>query len=218
MQTCKICGKKTRIIKDTQFQINYHHCEFCEFISMDESSEISFEEERDVYDLHNNSIDDEGYVTYLKNFIDSGVMPFVKENDSRFLDFGSGPEPVLNQILMRDYGISGDVYDLHYQPNKEYLNRQYDVITSTEVFEHLKEPLETIRELKERLDVGGILSFMTLLHNNNDETFKDWWYRRDETHISFFSEKTIEVIAKKLDLCVVYNDSKRIITFKRLSS
>lgn len=214
MVKCKICGYKTHVIKDNQFDIDYYECDNCEYIAMDDNYEISFSEERHVYDLHNNSIEDDGYVNYFKNFLEKGVFPFITEKHIAFLDFGSGPEPVLKQILQRDYGIECDFYDPHYHDDESYRKKRYDVITSTEVFEHLKNPLETIGELVALLNDNGILSFMTLLHPKDETIFTDWWYRRDETHISFFSDKTIEMIAKKVGVDVIYNDTKRIITFK----
>ena len=212
--TCKICGKETIIVYDKQFKINYYRCPQCEYISMDEKAIISFDDERAIYDTHRNSIENQGYVDMFTNFIDKCVLPFKESGD--LLDFGSGPEPVLIQVLNRDYKFKTEYYDLHYAPEKVYENKVYDVIVSTEVIEHINEPLASFKMLVEHLNDQGILAFMTLYHLNDDEHFSDWWYRRDQTHISFFTLKTLKYIAKECGCEVVFTDHKRLTSFKKL--
>ncbi len=57
----------------------------------------------------------------LRGFIDKTVIPFV--SSGKLLDFESGPEPVLVQLLNRDYNFEIDHYDLHYSPKKYTLTR-----------------------------------------------------------------------------------------------
>jgi len=212
--TCKICGKETVLVYDKQFAINYYRCENCEFLFMDDDALISFDEERAVYDTHENSIENQGYVDMFKNFLDKCVLPFKQKG--RLLDYGSGPEPVLIQVINRDYKFETDHYDLHYSPDKVYEGQLYDVIVSTEVVEHIGDPLPVFKLIAKHLKPGGIFAFMTLYHLNNDEHFSDWWYRRDETHISFFTLKTLEYISKECDCEVIYSDHKRLTTFRKL--
>lgn len=213
MVKCKICGSDTKTIYDGQFDIAYYNCVNCEFIQMDDSKTVDFKREREVYDLHNNTIEDEGYVNMFKDFIDKAVLPFASSGE--LLDFGSGPEPVLSQVIKRDTDFNVDHYDLHFQPVKVYEEKTYDVIVSTEVIEHLSDPLSYFKLFKKHLKPGGILAVMTLFHYNDEEAFKKWWYRRDETHISFFNKTTLSEIAVQLDLSILYCDEKRICTFRR---
>ncbi len=60
---------------------------------------MTFDEERAEYDLHENSIEDMGYVNYLDNFLIKAVDPYI--NEGQALDFGCGPEPVLAELLKR---------------------------------------------------------------------------------------------------------------------
>lgn len=212
-EVCKICGSKTRAFLDKQFNDNYYYCESCEFVSKDEEATLPVDIEKEVYDTHENSIENEGYVNMFKKFLDQSAMKFVSEGKNGF-DFGSGPEPVLSQILIRDYGYSMDIYDLFYSPEKTYEGKKYDLVTSTEVVEHLKEPMPYFKLFKELLNEDGVLAIMTLFHPKDDEKFGDWWYRRDKTHISFFTEKTMEKIAELLDLELLYTDNKRYCSFK----
>ncbi len=201
------------MIKDEQFDISYYYCKTCEFMQMDDSKRVPFDKEREVYDRHENSIECEGYVNMFQNFINSAVIPF--KSSGLALDFGSGPEPVLTQIIKRDYEFDIDNYDLHFQPEKVYEGKKYDVIVSTEVVEHLPDPMEVFRLFHDLLEDGGVLAFMTLFHENDDDAFLKWWYRRDETHISFFTVKTLENIAKSIGFKVIYTDGRRICTFRK---
>jgi len=180
---------------------------------MDANKKLTFEEERQIYDLHINSIENEGYVSMFKNFLNAGVLPF--KTSGYLLDYGSGPEPVLTELVNRDYSFLTAHYDLHYAPDKSFENRTYDVIVSTEVIEHVDDPIAFIQSLSHLLAPDGIISIMTLFHSNDDEAFLNWWYRRDATHISFFTETTLKVLAEMTSLHVIYTDGKRITTLKK---
>ncbi len=210
---CHICASETSDFYDPIFDTNYHHCPICEFIQMETEKIVTFKEERKIYDYHENSLEDEGYVNMFKNFIDQAVIPYI--NKGTVLDFGSGPEPVLAQLLNRDYEFEVEHYDLHYQPEKVYEGKTYDVVLSTEVVEHLQNPMEYFNLFHSLLKEGGILSFMTLFHNNDEEAFLEWQYRRDVTHISFYSLKTLSIIAKMVGFELIYTDNRRLCTFKK---
>ena len=212
---CKICNSKTREIFHEKFNIKYFQCLDCQFIFKDEKSIISPEEELAIYNRHNNSIDDPRYVAYFKDFIDKAIIPYCPRAES-VLDFGSGPSPVLAMILERDYGFKKiDIYDLFYSPEKVYKNKKYKLIVSTELVEHLKDPLAYFFKFKELLQENGFLCIMTLFHPNNDNKFKSWRYIGDKSHISFFNTKSINKIAEIVGLDIIYNDNRRYISFKK---
>ncbi len=212
-EICKICGSETREFYDKQFDTNFYHCPNCEFISKDENSIISEVDELAIYNYHNNSIEDQHFVDYFKRFLDSAVMKHVGSG-KKGLDFGSGPSPVLSMILERDYGYEMDIYDMFFSPEKTYIDKKYDLITCTEVIEHLKNPMEYFLLFKELLEGDGTLGIMTLFHANSDEEFCNWHYRRDRSHISFFTEKTMKVIGEKIGLELVFTDNNRYSVFR----
>ncbi|MFZ5648178.1 MAG: class I SAM-dependent methyltransferase [Bacillota bacterium] len=129
----------------------------------------------------------------------------------RALDFGCGPSPVL-KVLLNSLGISADVYDPFFFPDKVFLNKRYQLITCTEVFEHLKNPLETIALLGSLLDDNGVLAVKTLFHTTCND-FNKWWYRHDPTHICFYSPRTFEWIGNKFDLNIKKIDNHSICVF-----
>ena len=144
----------------------------------------------------------------LENFIEIGVLPFAQKNQ-RVLDFGCGPEPVLAQLL-RKKGFTVDLYDPFFNTDKANLNQHYQLITLTEVLEHISNPLEALLILTRRLERGGAIVLMTLFHPDNQEKFESWWYRRDPTHVSFYTLATLRQLAEALGLSLVFSDGQRI--------
>jgi 2-polyprenyl-3-methyl-5-hydroxy-6-metoxy-1,4-benzoquinol methylase len=93
-----------------------------------------------------------------------------------------------------------DIYDPFYAPNNEVFDKQYNFITSTEVIEHMHQPLFELKRLKSMLKPNGVLGIMTMFHLENKEKFAKWFYKNDPTHITFFCEKSFIWLAKELNL------------------
>ncbi|UMZ72925.1 class I SAM-dependent methyltransferase [Natranaerofaba carboxydovora] len=219
-ERCKICDNYTDAWIDEQFGIDYYYCNYCKIIFMDENSVVSSDKEIEVYNQHDNNLENKGYVKMFENFIDKAILPYYQkknkkaENIKKALDFGCGPGPVL-AVLLRQQGFEVDIYDIYFAPEKVYENKTYDLITSTEVFEHLMDPLETCKLLTKHLKEDGILAIMTLFHPESIKKFNNWWYRRDPTHISFYRPETFEVMADKLGLEVLDYDDKNTLVMKK---
>ncbi len=226
---CKICSNEVRIILDRQFGYNYAYCGSCEFMSRQESQIVSPDREKQEYQTHNNTLEQDGYVEMLNRFLDKSVFPYTVElerkkggrSNLRALDFGSGPGDCVLAHLLKQNGFQADTYDLFFAPEKVYRDRIYDVITCTEVLEHLKNPFKALRLFKKHLEPGGVLAVTTLFHSvsedvpGGEEAFQDWWYRRDVTHISFYRPRTFEVIGEKLGFELIYLDDRNTITYRK---
>lgn len=119
----------------------------------------------------------------------------------KVLDFGCGPGPVLANML-EDLGKDVSCFDPYFFPNNGYLNEKYDLITVTEVFEHLSNPFATLSCLKTLLQKDGAIAIMTNFHKDDLEHFKSWWYKLDPTHIGFYTPKTFHLLAQRLSLHV----------------
>jgi len=184
----------------------YHHCEQCDFVFIDSSHLISEEEERKRYLEHNNTMENTGYVNMFLTFITNALQPHYSEA-KKILDYGCGPNPVFAQI-MRNQGKDVAVYDPFFSPSNAYLRKRYDIITLTEVLEHIQHPLLTLQPLITRLSRDGLLAIMTRIHPGVD-AFEKWWYRMDNTHISFYSLKTAQFLAKQLGVRMVKTDGER---------
>ena len=210
---CKICGNQVQTLMDTQFDVDYFLCLNCEYLFQDETTCLSSEEEKQIYLSHENSADNVGYVNRFREMIETYLLP---ENPTNLnvLDFGSGPEPVLADLL-KSYGFSVDIFDPYFAPDQGYRHRTYDIITLTEVVEHLKDPLSELAALVHLLKLGGRLAIMTQFHPMNEREFLTWWYRRDPTHIGFFRTKTFGIIANQLSLKIAECDNQSFCLLKK---
>ncbi len=213
---CPICTKVADSFYDERMQCDFYHCKECEFIFKDPQAFVSVERERKQYDQHNNSFESPGYVKMFRDFIELCVTPY-KNNIESVLEFGSGPGPVLAQLL-KEEGFDVDIYDKFFSPEPLYEGKRYDLITSTEVIEHIADPMEVMKFFHAHLNSGGYLALMTQSHENTTESFLKWWYRIDPTHISFFRPKSFEVIAEKIGFIPLYFDHKKLIVLKKINS
>ena len=212
MDKCPICGGQVVEVYDAQLKIDFYHCKTCEFVYQSPNTHASLEEEKAQYDYHQNSFENIGYVHYLQKFLEGHVLPLNKNGVA--LDYGSGPGPVLYE-LMKEHFEEVMHFDPFYHPNPSYLTRKYDIITSTEVVEHFKHPMEEFAKLRDLLKEDGYLVIMTNFRLMDMDEFLTWWYRRDQTHISFYHPKTFAYIASKLGFTLVSDNGKNVIILKR---
>ena len=213
MCQCKICKADTHVLNDNKKELRYYRCSSCGFLYLDDEFIIGKESEKSQYDMHKNSFDSLGYVKMFEDFIEKAILPYEK-NIATALEFGCGSGPVLAELLSRK-GMTVDKYDLYFYPKKVYEGKKYDLITSTEVFEHLKNPIEILEMLVEHTNKNGYIVLMTKFPPKDDKEFLAWWYRRDPTHISFFTPKSFEIMAEKVGIKVVKTIDKNIVVFQK---
>ena len=151
---CHICNEPTMMFMDQKNQMLYQHCKACEYIFKHPSVFQTIEDQKARYDLHENEVESEGYRAYFKRFLDF-VLPLV-QNPQSALDFGCGESSLLASMLEEE-GIACDYYDPLYHPDGLVDSKKYDLIVSTEVFEHLHHPKETFSQLVNMLNPGGTL-------------------------------------------------------------
>lgn len=214
MNKCKICNTLSEILEDKKTNKIYHKCSTCRYISLDDKFYIDETHEKSHYDKHHNNLESLGYVKMFEDLVFDFVKP-LHVDIKIALDFGCGEGEVLPIVLERN-GISCDRYDLFYFPKKVYEDKKYNLICSTEVFEHLENPLEIFKKLLLHIEPNGYLLLMSAFHPNDDDKFLKWWYIRDITHIGFFNLDTFEYLAKKLNLRIVKHNSKNTIMFQKL--
>ncbi len=188
----------------------YHHCQNCDLVFVPEKFFVSTVDEKAKYDNHQNSPENQGYCTFLDKLL-LPMQEHLKRGD-KGLDFGSGPGPTLS-VLMRNRGYEMEIYDIFYHDNRQVFQNQYDFITSTEVIEHLHNPLEEIEKLWSCLKEGGVLGLMTAFRV---DAFETWYYKRDLTHIIFFTPSTFEWLAKRLGARVTIPESGVVILKKEV--
>ena len=190
---CNICRSNAVSSFETLDRKKYWSCNFCGGKHLDKSYFIDAAEEELRYLEHNNDIQDKEYRAFLSKLSDP-----LKEKLSlgaHGLDFGCGTGPALADILTQE-GFKVYLYDPFFYPNKNVLSKQYDFITCTETAEHFHDPFKEFNTLNDLLKPGGWLGVMTSFLTS-DEMFENWYYRRDPTHVTFYCEKTFEVIASQ---------------------
>lgn len=172
---------------------NYLRCPTCQLIHVPPHQYLSDEAEKSQYDLHENNPSDPGYRQFLSR-VATPLLDRLKKG-SEGLDFGCGPGPTLS-LMMQEAGHRVALYDLFYHPDNHALNKPYDFITATEVVEHLAHPGPELDSLWSLLNPSGWLAIMTK-RATDIEGFKNWHYKADPTHISFFSEDSFLWLGKK---------------------
>ena len=113
-------------------------------------------------------------------------------------------------MLIKGYNV--DIYDKYFH-DLEYFG-SYDMITSTEVFEHLSYPVQTLEKLKRSLKKRGFISIKTAFRPKKDEDFLTWWYKEDPTHISFFSKETFLFMSSLIGFNIHFCDDKSVIILR----
>jgi len=211
--TCWICQSATIPRCHPVSGVLFHACSKCGFIFKDQSHFPSREAEERRYQEHNNEIDDVKYRNYFKAFIDRCVAPYSKGN--KVLDYGSGPTPVLKDVLERDYHYQVDIYDPFFAQSKANFNKTYDVITCTEVLEHVQDVHKLFRLFTSLTHDYSILALMTQFHPDSLETFYEWFYHRDLTHIGFYSLQTFQYLTNIYPFEIIDADDMKMIVLRR---
>lgn len=206
---CRLCGGASYGAGSDARGRELYRCPQCEYVYVSKSFFLKPEEEKRRYTFHNNSIDDGGYVTFLKRLL-LPLETFLKRGDV-VLDYGSGPAPVFAELL-RQKGFYVQTYDLFFSP--QFLDEgAYDAITSIEVFEHFHNPAKELKIIFSLIEHGGFLGIMTERYNTSTD-FKTWYYTKDPTHVGFFSDQTFRWMESKYGLLRVYDDKERVIIWQ----
>lgn len=198
-QPCILCEQPRADFLCRAGSFDYLTCTNCDLIFVRPEQRLSPEKEKQRYDLHENDPADPGY----RKFLNQLFIPMQQKIDpgSSGLDFGSGPGPTLH-LMFEEKGHSMNIYDPFYADDPSVLRQNYDFITTTETAEHLYHPAKEFKTLWNCLKPNGYLGIMTMFVPSKQE-FPDWHYRKDDTHVTFYSEKTFRWLAKqwKADVC-----------------
>ncbi|WP_251358152.1 class I SAM-dependent methyltransferase [Kangiella sp. TOML190] len=192
--TCPLCHEQSIHFYHQDNQRNYWQCGRCELVFVKPQEWLSFEQEKAIYDLHQNDADDLGYRRFLNKLVEPLAQRLAP--DAEGLDFGCGPGPTLS-TMFAELGFIVEDYDPLYFDKPELLQQQYDFICATEVIEHLHDPHNQLNLLLKMLKPKGKLGIMTK-RVIDQQAFARWHYKNDMTHIAFYSKTTFEYICKHL--------------------
>lgn len=197
MTSCPLClGTRARLFSQDAVR-NFLECSDCRLIFVDRVELITPESEKTRYDAHQNDSNDEGYKKYLSQ-ITEAIIPELMAG-ARGLDFGCGRTTVLaSQLTALSYPT--DSYDVYFLKDEKIWTRKYDFIILSEVIEHLRAPREAMERLSKLLLPRGKIFIKTKFLPASKETFDAWFYKRDITHVQFFSPHSMEYLKDLLKM------------------
>lgn len=179
-------GKGTRL---------YWHCRTCDLVFLDPALRFDPAAEKKHYGLHQNSVHDAKYCEFLQKLITPLLLQVeqVANSEACGLDFGSGPSPVLAELVRRA-GFQMEIFDPFFANDLSVLTRRYDFVSCCEVVEHMYDPHVGFSQLDAVLKPGGVLGIMTGMIGDWSQ-FASWNYPNEATHVCFYSEKTMAWLA-----------------------
>lgn len=210
---CRLCGGIASPWAESRQGVRYQWCAACGSIQCHPGDLPSPEVELTRYREHHNEPDNDDYRAYLDRFMRSAIAPYAAPG-CHILDFGSGPSPVLSEIL-REEGYRVTAYDPFFAPNPaatEAGRGAWDAVVMLEVIEHLHDPQGELARLRSQITRNGLLILRTGVFDARDpatdpsapERFLAWWYRRDPTHVFFLTPRTVEWLASTFGWTVIH--------------
>lgn len=218
---CNVCGQDNNEFFNAKvlnkYDIAYFHCSKCGFLQTEQPYWLE--------EAYRNSINVSDTGIMARNIAFSKIAAIIIFNfydkGKKFLDFAGGYG--IFTRMMRDIG-----YDFYWKDRYttnlvargfEYQeNQKIELLTSFESFEHFCEPMNEIQNM---LKISkNVLFSLTLLPDEIPEP-ENWWYYGLEhgQHISFYSRKTLEYIAKKNKLNLYTNNSGiHLLTEKKMNN
>ena len=200
---CPLCSSKAEHYHRDKRRA-YLQCNGCRLVFVPREFFLSPDEERAVYDLHQNGPEDAGYRRFLSRL----SVPVIERipPGAHGLDFGCGPGPTLS-VMFEELGHAMAVYDPLFAADESVLTVDYDFVTATEVVEHFQRPRESLEAMWRCVKPGGVLGMMTKLVIDR-EAFSSWHYTHDKTHVCFYSRETFKWLAQQWhsELTFVGND------------
>jgi SAM-dependent methyltransferase len=190
---CPLCADRSASLALESEGRAYHQCTRCDLIFLEPSHRLRPLAEVMRYLEHNNDAGDAGYMAFLQR-LGAPVLSRLAAG-ARGLDFGCGPATALGDWFTAN-GHPTASYDPLFHPDDALLAAQYDFVTCSEVVEHAHDPAAMFTTLGALLRPGGLLGVMTRFHGV-EASFERWWYRRDPTHICFFSARTMQWVADR---------------------
>lgn len=195
--TCPLCLCPESELYDRDKTRSYEICRKCSLVFVPRDDLLSEKSEKERYEAHQNDEEDQGYQNYLGQIVET-INPFLPPQ-SLGLDFGCGKTLLLEKLL-EEKGHFTESYDVFFRPDEKVLKASYDFIVLSEVIEHLRAPHDEMKKIRAMLKSSGQLFIKTKVLPSTKENFSNWFYKRDTTHVQFFSGKSFLELARLLEL------------------
>lgn len=190
-QDCPLCQSKASIYASNRIT-SFYLCPLCFGVSAAKEKRLDEQQEKERYESHDNRIDDERYLNFLRK-LTQPLNRYLSKGQIG-LDFGCGPVKAMESLFSDSNTVHS--YDYFFYPDHALLEKKYDFVIASEVVEHLYYPDVTFAKFQQMLGENGLLAIMTQAwHEQLD--FGKWWYAMDPTHVFFYHQKTFEYLAQK---------------------
>ena len=196
---CALCRSADTSHVATVKQRPFFHCRRCDLLFVPPDYHLSVQDERTRYALHDNTVENGGYVRFLSEVADVVQRQVVP--GARLLDFGCGKHAVLAGML-RSRGMACDAWDPLYPYPALPETPTYGGIVLCEVIEHCRDLPGTIRRIGELRTPKAVVILRTQCPPGAVDLHK-WWYAQDCTHIHLFSIRALEAVAARLGRALV---------------
>jgi 2-polyprenyl-3-methyl-5-hydroxy-6-metoxy-1,4-benzoquinol methylase len=215
---CKICGSETKKLFSKKvlekYDVAYSQCQNCGFLQTEKTHWL-----KEAYSSAITSVD-VGLVNrniHYSNIVEKILYRYFDKN-GRFLDFAGGYGMFTR--IMRDKGFDffrddkycenlfAKYFDISDLPEKD---RKFELVTAFELMEHIENPFDELDRIFSMTD-----SFLFSTDLIPDQDIENWWYLGPEhgQHISFYTEKCLEIISKKYEKNYFHDGSLHLITEK----
>jgi SAM-dependent methyltransferase len=211
---CKICGNPAAFFDVVDFNkcagfyafgpaglpVNWHRCDECGFLFtsfFDDWTDEDFR--RFIYNEDYRLVDPE-YEAARPVMVAEHLAQFLGDQQgARILDYGAGSG--LFASRMKELGFADvEGYDPFSMPKMPA--GQFDIVTCTEVIEHIPSPLAAVRDMRSLLkEHGCIILGETLQPTDIGALRGNWWYVAPRNgHVSTFADRTLAEVGKRLGL------------------
>ncbi|GAB5465933.1 MAG: hypothetical protein Kapaf2KO_13690 [Candidatus Kapaibacteriales bacterium] len=217
IEKCRLCGEANTSLLSIPSK-RLFRCKNCDFIFAAKSSLPRIDDEKSRYLKHNNT--ELEYEKYFENKLEalSSELDLDFKSSTTVLDYGSGPSNILEKVFRKNYSLQISSYDSIFSPI-DLPVCEYDYIFCIETAEHFHNPSYEFEKLKRLLknnrdsmiiiETGMTDSFFGEDKELDNMKLSTWWYLRDVTHVGFYCEKSVRVLAHSLGMKYQIMDNQR---------
>ena len=207
---CPLCKSDAPTVFYNRAEHVFYKCNQCDALFRPKEYYLDSTKEHQRYLTHNNDVNDVGYQNFVRPIVTQVVNNF-DPAQHRGLDFGAGPGPVITKLL-KEKNFNLALYDPYFWPETQVLQTTYDFIVCCEVVEHFNSPAIEFKRLHNLLNKDGQLICKTALYDDSIN-FEQWYYKNDRTHVIFYTQKTLDWIAKEIGFKRVETTSEVIVFY-----
>lgn len=212
-KNCQICSNPTKYIFSQRillkYDVKYIECTKCGFIQTETPYWLDEAYKSTITNL------DIGLLSRADICLQKAIKLIatlqrydVVNHDMKILDFAGGYGVFTRK--MRDKGFDAFWQDdfcenIFAQSFEIDGNTYYDLITAFEVFEHVTDPVELVKRLR---NYGKIIFFSTELVPTDKSKIDNWWYLTPTTgqHVSFYTIESLRILGE-INNMVYFNSS-----------